>query len=256
MYQRFGSTETHDSTISRFDTGTHRSARQPKMLIVADRRDFARDCVTHWLGSLGGEFETLAVANIETVSDDNILNEAAAVLIGIGRSETTDQWLRQQIDWLRERCPEVPITLLLEASSADEATAADTLVSGLGLQGYIPTSTSLSVAAAALRLVVAGGHYFPAFPRLAPPTALSSTGPKLPTVAGQCVAKLTPREEAVLSVLAVGLQNKIIAYQLNMSISTVKAHVHSIISKLKVRNRTEAVVAAGRHYQVNGMPRR
>src|SRR5579863_2067087 len=167
MYQRFGSTETHASTISRFDTGTHRSAPQPKMLIVADRRDFARDCVTHWLGSLGGEFETLAVANIETVSDDNILNEAAAVLIGIGRSETTDQWLRQQIDWLRERCPEVPITLLLEASSADEATASDALVSGLGLQGYIPTSTSLSVAAAALRLVVAGGHYFPAFPRLA-----------------------------------------------------------------------------------------
>lgn len=57
-------------------------------------------------------------------------------------------------------------------------------------------------------------------------------------------ARLTPREEAVLSVLASGAQNKIIAYQLSMSLSTVKAHVHSIIQKLKVRNRTEVVVAA------------
>jgi DNA-binding NarL/FixJ family response regulator len=29
-----------------------------------------------------------------------------------------------------------------------------------------------------------------------------------------------------------------------MSMSTVKAHMHSIIRKLRVRNRTEAVVAA------------
>ena len=61
--------------------------------------------------------------------------------------------------------------------------------------------------------------------------------------------------------LAVGAQNKIIAYRLGMSMSTVKAHMHSIIRKLRVRNRTEAVVAARameltQHTDSPGLPKR
>jgi two-component system nitrate/nitrite response regulator NarL len=44
-----------------------------------------------------------------------------------------------------------------------------------------------------------------------------------------------------------GMANKIIAYRLSLSQSTVKAHVHSIISKLNVRNRTEAAVTSQHH---------
>ena len=47
----------------------------------------------------------------------------------------------------------------------------------------------------------------------------------------------------MLELLEHGLPNKIIAYRLEMAQSTVKAHVHSIIAKLNVRNRTEAAVA-------------
>ena len=47
----------------------------------------------------------------------------------------------------------------------------------------------------------------------------------------------------MLDLLERGLPNKLIAYRLGMSPSTVKAHVHNIIAKLRVRNRTEAAVA-------------
>jgi DNA-binding CsgD family transcriptional regulator len=60
------------------------------------------------------------------------------------------------------------------------------------------------------------------------------------------VSVLTARERAVLELLKTGKPNKIIAHKLGMSLSTAKIHVHNIIRKLKVKNRTEAVIAAGR----------
>lgn len=50
----------------------------------------------------------------------------------------------------------------------------------------------------------------------------------------------TPRELDLLDLLRSGIQNKQIAYQLGISKSTVKAHVRSIMMKLKAKNRTEA----------------
>ena len=221
---------------------------QPNVLtnvvIIVDRRHFVRGCLVSWLGSFGEEFQTRAVADIETVMNNDALKQTAAVLFGIDRTETADQWLSSQIEWLRERCPDVPIVLLLEATDVSNSMAVESVVSRLAVQGYIPTSTSLEVAAAALRLVMAGGHYFPRLSHSAGSPELVSIGWMQPIVPGQGVEKLTPREEAVLNVLAAGAPNKIIAHRLRISVSTVKAHVHSIIRKLKVRNRTEAVVAA------------
>ena len=111
------------------------------------------------------------------------------------------------------------------------------------MQGYIPTSTSLEVAAAACVLLWPGATDFPRLSHPAGSPELVSIGRTQPIVPSQGVETLTPREEAVLNVSATGAPNKIIAYRLGMSISTVKAHVHSVIRKLHVRNRTEAVVA-------------
>jgi DNA-binding NarL/FixJ family response regulator len=52
---------------------------------------------------------------------------------------------------------------------------------------------------------------------------------------------LTPREVAILSAIAVGLSNKAIARDLDISLHTVKFHVESLLRKLNARTRAEAV---------------
>ena len=60
------------------------------------------------------------------------------------------------------------------------------------------------------------------------------------------LATLTPQQVRVLMMLSDGLMNKQIAYELNVSEATIKAHVTAILRKLGVHSRTQAVIAAQR----------
>ena len=53
---------------------------------------------------------------------------------------------------------------------------------------------------------------------------------------------LTPQQTRVLGMLAEGLLNKQIAYELDVSEATIKAHVSAILQKLGVDSRTQAVI--------------
>lgn len=55
---------------------------------------------------------------------------------------------------------------------------------------------------------------------------------------------LTPKEKEVLSLLAKGANNQEIANQLCVQDVTIKTHLNSIFKKLKVSNRTQAVLLA------------
>jgi len=70
------------------------------------------------------------------------------------------------------------------------------------------------------------------FPLASPPTAL------------------TAREREVLRLLVDGSTNRVIAAQLSVSMETVKSHVHHIMQKLQVKDRTQAAVLAARQQWV------
>jgi DNA-binding NarL/FixJ family response regulator len=63
---------------------------------------------------------------------------------------------------------------------------------------------------------------------------------------------LTSRETEVLRMVAVGISNKIIASQLAVSVTTVKTHMKSILSKLGANDRTHAVTIAMKRGFIDG----
>ena len=60
------------------------------------------------------------------------------------------------------------------------------------------------------------------------------------------LAKLTPRERDVLTLVGAGLSNMDIAARLKLGVTTVKTHIVAILDKLGARNRVQAAVLAHR----------
>ncbi len=119
----------------------------------------------------------------------------------------------------------------------DETAAAD--VWSAGARGVLLRETSPESMAAALRSAAEGLAVFD--PTFVPPLSASRVQPS-----DRLAEELTPREREVLQLLAQGQSNKEIARQLGISEHTVKFHVNSILGKLNVQSRTEAVVRATR----------
>jgi len=58
----------------------------------------------------------------------------------------------------------------------------------------------------------------------------------------------TPREQQLITLIGRGLQNKVIAYRLNISENTVRSHISNIMRKYNLHNRTQiAVMFTAKH---------
>ncbi|MCA8900128.1 MAG: response regulator transcription factor [Hyphomonas sp.] len=117
--------------------------------------------------------------------------------------------------------------------SATESPKAFETARALGAAGYMPKSMSLEDLSAALATALDGGQWFP-------PASSASTPGQDELLAR--VAGLTPAQRKVLAGLADGLLNKQIAYEMDISVATVKAHMTAIFRKLGANNRTQALL--------------
>jgi two-component system nitrate/nitrite response regulator NarL len=138
---------------------------------------------------------------------------------------------RSGLDQLRGRIPSLPpvVALIARDDVAGPAIAA-------GVKGVLPRNTTGARLAAALAAVAAGLV-------VVDDSLASAVRPRSDTNATEA---LTPREQEVLSWMAEGLSNKLIADRLDISEHTAKFHVNAIFAKLGVTTRTEAVVQAVR----------
>jgi DNA-binding NarL/FixJ family response regulator len=145
---------------------------------------------------------------------------------------------RPELDTLIEELGVPPAVLVL----SDEAGAANQLA-GLPLRawGLLPEDSSEEELLASLHSLYQG--LVTAAPALIQPLLGAVAAAERDDL---IVDDLTTRELEVLELLAEGLANKQIAYELEISEHTVKFHVSSIYTKLGVTNRTEAVMVGAR----------
>ncbi|HWU02862.1 MAG TPA: response regulator transcription factor [Novosphingobium sp.] len=137
---------------------------------------------------------------------------------------------------LREEYPAVPVVMVsgsMEGGAVREALAA-------GAAGFIPKSLKRAEIIEALNHVLAGEIYVPDFEY--PDDEASREDAQIRAR----IATLTPQQKVVLGMLVSGRLNKQIAYELGVSMTTVKAHVSAILQKLHVFSRTQAVIQANR----------
>lgn len=106
----------------------------------------------------------------------------------------------------------------------------------LGASGFISKSASMEDIRAAISAVLAGDVAVPAGIDLG-----VEHDAEISAIIRR-MQSLTPQQTRVLSMLAEGLLNKQIAYELGVSEATIKAHVSAILQKLDVDSRTQAVI--------------
>ena len=155
-------------------------------------------------------------------------------LPGIGGIEACRQ--------IKQRHPNIAVLVL---TSHSQNSLIERLIEA-GAQGYCLKGIAAETLVLAIRSVAAGASWWDkaataeiraAFAESEPATA-SSNQAKTPE------NQLTKREQEILALVAAGKSNQEIAQQLYIAPGTVRVHVHAILQKLEVRDRTQAAVLA------------
>ncbi|HVI88707.1 MAG TPA: response regulator transcription factor [Dongiaceae bacterium] len=151
---------------------------------------------------------------------------------------------------LRVRRPDVPVAVI--SALSDSFVVRECF--DAGAIGYIPKSLSRAAIADAISTILDGGSY-------APHEGIAEAKPDIEAEelddAVRCRFELlTNQQRKVLELMAAGLLNKQIAHEIDVQITTVKAHVSSLLQKLGVSSRTQAVILYQKYNKSASLPNR
>ena len=212
-----------------------RASRTPAILYI-DHKSLTRECVGQQLATHLPATAVVIAAGIQDIPKE--ASEASPFMVCILNKHTApigDPELADQLSQLTDLAPNLPLVVLSGVEDAGDIVKAF----GLGIRGYIPVNLPIEQAVGVIRLVSAGGSFVPSsILSLSRNAAHSDTNRK----AHHCAERFSPRQMEVLQRLWQGKQNKTIAYDLDVSESTVKVHIRHIMKKLKVSNRTQVVL--------------
>jgi len=127
--------------------------------------------------------------------------------------------------------PSVPVLMV---SASDDADVVQRAIEH-GAAGFLSKTASMDEIGEAIVAVLDGEIYLPTGVTISQ-KPLSQQERDLASV----VASLTPSQFRVASMLAEGLPNKLIAYELHVTEATIKAHITEVFRKLGVSSRTQA----------------
>lgn len=210
-----------------------------RTLILIEARPLVQWCLSRWLTE---EFDKFRISTLSqpastatTWNDDQPVD---LVVWSIGSRSLCQPETVQDLEQIKRMFPNAPVALL--ADSEDATDIAEAIRHGS--RAYIPTSLERREIGEILRFVRLGGTFVPASVVLDASSSepVDQATPDVDSPFGE----LTPRELEVVDLLRQAKSNKVIAYDLDLSESTVKVIVHRILNKLNAANRTEVACLA------------
>lgn len=173
---------------------------------------------------IDGQEDMEAAAQAATASEAVDLHRGAKPDVTLMDLRLPGMSAAETIRVIRRESPEARFVILAQRAEDNEARQAVEA----GAQGCLVKGMSQDVLLEAIRKVHSGKRFLPPHHSVPPPPEWS----------------LSPREREVLALMAQGRSNKEIAASLGIAVSTVKCHVSVILARLRVADRTQAVVAA------------
>lgn len=203
---------------------------QPTKIIIADDHPLFRQALLGMLKSKLTQTQWLEAQTIEEL-EQHLQNHNDSDLVLLDLHIPGAHGFNTLIH-VRSHYPQIPVVVV--SAFEDHDTIAK--VMEYGAAGFVPKSTPVDNIFEAIEQVLLGNIWIPES------FSASVNNPKISDIAVQ-VASLTQQQHRILMMFAQGLLNKQIAYDLDVSEATIKAHATAIFKKLNVRNRTQAVIA-------------
>jgi len=141
---------------------------------------------------------------------------------------------------IKEQHSQLPILVL---TSHSQKSLIERLIAA-GAQGYCLKGIEAEVLILALRSVAAGASWWDQTVTAEIRAAFAANPSSDVKSTEVLINPLTRREQEILALIASGKSNQEIAESLYITIGTVRVHVHAILQKLEVRDRTQAAVLA------------
>jgi DNA-binding NarL/FixJ family response regulator len=205
-----------------------------RVLIVDDHRLFAEAI----RGTL--EEEEFQVVGIATSGKEAARLTASSppdlILLDLGLPGETGIHVGQELLALAPEAKLIAVTALQDPAAVGDAMR-------VGFHGFITKQTPLDELVPGVRAVLGGQIVLPHRLAPSPEGRRRSQNP----MAALLASHLTARERDVLVLLAEGVNGAQIAHRLSISPNTVRTHVQSILTKLQVHSRLEAVAFAIKH---------
>lgn len=202
---------------------------QPDKIIIADDHPLFRRAL---LETLKTKLTSVNWLEAETVNEleQQLASDSDADLLLLDLNIPGAHGFNTLIH-VRTHFPQIPVVVVSAYEDNDTISKA----MEYGASGFVPKSTPVDDIFVAIQQVLAGELWMP--------KKHSSAQPHEKSDIAERVASLTQQQYRILMMFAEGMLNKQIAYDLNVSEATIKAHATAIFRKLNVRNRTQAVIA-------------
>jgi DNA-binding NarL/FixJ family response regulator len=203
----------------------------PTILLADDHpmyRDALRGALTLNLGDLNLLEASDLIETVKMLQE----NEIDLLLFDLHMPGSTDLF---GLIHIRKLFPEIPVAVV----SGIENVGIVSKVINTGALGFIPKTTQAVKVAEAVISILEGEVWVPE----KMPSDVTDFDEAFVKLA-ESVSSLTPAQYKVLCFMRDGLLNKQIAYELDIAVATVKAHVTGVFKKLGINNRTQAVLIA------------